>query len=301
MSIRWLAHSERSNSFFLQLIGNIGLRLGRPAARFLLYPITLYYVLTAHRERKASLVYLTRVLGRRATLWDVGRHIHTFAATLVDRVYCFTGRFDQLDVRIHNAELPLKYLDQGRAGILLGSHLGSFEVMRAVGLLQYDLPLKILMHREHNSTITDLLHSLNPRFAESVIELNSVTATLEIHKNLAEGTFVGMLGDRPGEGTKVTCCRFLGRDASFPTGAIFLAAVSKVPIIMFFGLYRGGRRYDIYFEELAERVVLNRGDEEHEAHQLMQRYANTLERLALEEPFNWFNFYDYWDEYSAGS
>lgn len=298
MSLRWLAHAERSNAFFLLLIGHIAMRIGRPAARALLFPITLYYLLTAHAERKASRVFLSRVLGRRATLWDAARHIHTFACTLVDRVYCFTGRFEQLDVRFHNTELPLKTLSEGKGGILLGSHLGSFEVMRAKGLLDQKIPLKILMHRDHNKVITGLLNALDPRFAESVIELTSPTATLEIHASLAKGDFVGMLGDRPSGDKRVTRCRFFGRETSFPAGAVILGHVCKVPIIMFFGLYKGGNRYDVHFELLAERVVLSRAHRERDIQRLMQRYAETLEKYTRLEPFNWFNFYDYWDEYS---
>jgi len=56
-----------------------------------------------------------------------------------------------------------------KACILLGSHFGSFEVLRTLGVTQQDFPLKVLMDIEHNQNITRFLDALNHKIASTVI------------------------------------------------------------------------------------------------------------------------------------
>ena len=51
----------------------IGRRGGRSLARACLYPITLYFLLRRGPERRASRQWLTRALGRPATLNEAAR------------------------------------------------------------------------------------------------------------------------------------------------------------------------------------------------------------------------------------
>jgi predicted LPLAT superfamily acyltransferase len=69
----------------------------------------------------------------------------------------------------------------------------------------------------------------------------------------------------------------------------------RCPVILFFGLYRGGNRYEIYFEHFADVIVLERDRRAEETQLWMQRYAERLEHYARLAPYNWFNFYPFWD------
>ena len=98
MTQSWQDHKEQSTPLALKSIRWIALNLGRPVARLLLYPITVYYLVFARSQRQASKLYLARVLHRKPTLLDVARHIHCFASTILDRVYLMTGQFEKLDI-----------------------------------------------------------------------------------------------------------------------------------------------------------------------------------------------------------
>jgi predicted LPLAT superfamily acyltransferase len=50
-------------------------------------------------ERAASRQYLARVLGRRATVFDVYRHFLWFSTVTLDRLYLMADRFARFDVR----------------------------------------------------------------------------------------------------------------------------------------------------------------------------------------------------------
>ncbi|HID49115.1 MAG TPA: lipid A biosynthesis acyltransferase, partial [Chromatiales bacterium] len=250
MSRAWFRQSERSSAFWIYLIRWIALHLGRPAARLLLYPITLYFLTFSPRARRASGQYLRRVLDRRPTPMDRFRHFHAFASTILDRVYLLTDQAQRLDIHVHNAGMLHERIERGEGCILLGSHLGSFEVLRALAVHQQHFPLRVLMYADHNATITRMLNALSPEVARTVIPLGRPETLLQVKEALDEGCLIGILGDRPAENDRQVRCPFLGAPAVFPTGPLLLAVTLKAPVILFYGLYKSGRRYDIHFELL---------------------------------------------------
>ena len=296
MSGNWVNQQERGSPLALRIILWIAQNLGRTFARSFLYPITLYFLLMARPQRAASRRYLNRILGRRATLFDVARHIHCFAATILDRVFLLADRGSELDIQRSKPEEVYELVDNGNGCLLLGAHLGSFEVLRAPAINERKMPLKILMYQNHNEQITNLFMSLNPEIAQAVIPLGETDTMLQVADAVEAGHAVAMLGDRTIGGDKVVKCRFLGEMADFSAGPMMLASVLKVPVILFVGLHMGGNRYELYFEKLADKVVIDRKQRDADLQRWMQLYADRLEYFARKAPYNWFNFYDFWGE-----
>ncbi len=292
---RWTALPERGTPASLRLIAWIAVHIGRSAARLLLYPITLYFVIGARAARRVSYEYLKRVRGRPPHWWHVFRHFHCFAATSLDRVYLLRSEVEHFDVTLHEKEILHRQIESGKGCILLGSHFGSFEVLRTLGMTQQDFSLKVLMDIAHNQNITRFLDALNHKIASTVIVPDRPDTLLRVKESLDAGFLVGMLGDRVSSGDKTTQCRFFGSPATFPAGPILIAAMMHCPVILFFGLYRGGKHYEIYFEHFADDVILNRDHRAEDIQNWMQRYVERLEHYARLAPYNWFNFYPFWD------
>ena len=292
---RWLELPERGTPVSLRISGWIALHIGRSAARLLLYPIALYFLITAHAARRASYDYLHRVLRRSVHWWHVIRHFYCFAATILDRVYLLRGEFAQFTVTLHGREILHRQTDSGKGCILLGAHLGSFEILRTIGVTQQHFPLKVLMDTAHNENISRFLDALNPNIAETVIVPDRPDTLLRVKESLEAGYLIGMLGDRIAGADKTTRCEFLGAPATFPAGPILLAGIMHCPVILFFGLYRGRNRYEIFFEKFADEITLSRGQRADQIQQWTQRYVNRLEHYGRVAPYNWFNFYPFWD------
>jgi predicted LPLAT superfamily acyltransferase len=294
-AVRWTGLPERGSLTSLRSLAWIAMHIGRWAARLLLYPITFYFVVTAGAARRTSYEYLKQIHGCSAHWWHVFRHFHCFAATILDRVYLLRGEFQRFDVKLHGKEALHHRMESGKGCILLGSHLGSFEVLRALGVMQRNFPLKVLMDATHNQNITGFLDALNPVIAGTVIAPDRADTLLTVRESLDAGFFVGTLGDRVSSDVKTTRCQFLGRPAAFPVGPIVLAAMTRCPVILFFGLYRGKNHYEIYFEHFADEISLNRDRRAEDIQLWMQRYAERLEHYTRLAPYNWFNFYPFWD------
>jgi predicted LPLAT superfamily acyltransferase len=305
----WKQRPEGGGEFTIRLFRGIGLIGGRPLARAFLYPITLYFLLRRGPERRASRAYLARALGRPATLIDVARHIHCFAATILDRVFLLGdrsegrvagGRFatGPFDIGVSGLDALHAAIDRRQGLLLFGSHLGSFEVLRVLKRARPEVPMRVVLDRGHNPALTRLLEELDPEVAASVIDAgqDGPAIMLAIQQAVAQGAMVALLVDRVHAGGGAVRVPFLGREAPWPVAPWQIAAVLQVPVLLAFGLYRGGNRYELAFEPFApEGVRLARGERARGIPALIAGYVARLEDRVLDAPYNWFNFYDFWD------
>jgi predicted LPLAT superfamily acyltransferase len=103
---------------------------------------------------------------------------------------------------------------------------------------------------------------------------------LSVKECLARGEIVAILADRVYGGERAQNLPFLGSPARFSLSPVRLAKIIGAPVLMVFGLFHGGRRYEIIFEPMEDLTL--------------PCYVGHLERQARRSPYNWFNFYDYW-------
>ena len=294
----WTDRPEGGGMFALWLILTIARRGGRRVARLLLFPITAYFLVMRGPERRSSRDYLQRALGRKTSWWDGARHVHTFASTILDRAFLLGGPIDRFDIRIDGVDEVHAALDQKRGVLLFGSHHGSFEVLRVLAKRRPDYTIKIVLDKKQGRAMTQLLAALNPQLAANIIDASQdgPSIVMDIQHALSEGALVSLLVDRVRPGEPWLPAQFLGGTARFPTSPWLIASALKVPVALAFGLYRGGNHYDLAFELFSEQVDIPRQSRAEALGALIQRYATRLEHYVHQAPYNWFNFYDFWND-----
>jgi predicted LPLAT superfamily acyltransferase len=277
----------------------ISLRLGRRVARGVLHLIAAYFLLFAPSSRRASSEYLRRALGRPARWSDLYRHFFTFAATIHDRVYLVNRRFDLFDFEVHGEDALRHLLAKGNGLFLMGAHLGSFEVIRALGRKDTDLRVAMLMHEDNAQKINAMLAAINPEAVQDIIGLGHIDSMLQVRERLDSGGAVGMLGDRtPGNDTLYPV-QILGATAHLPSGPLRMAALLQRPVVFMTGLYLGGKRYAIHFDTLADFSNVARAQRDAAVQAALIRYAALLDQYCRKAPYNWFNFFDFWQSAST--
>lgn len=291
--MNWAGQRERGSARLLGLMIWIARHLGWPVGQMLLYPITLWFYGTSATARTASRDYLDRVLGRPVRQRDVMRHLFTFACVILDRVFFLSGRTADYDLKVQGLEAITEVVNSGRGCILLGSHLGSFDVLRAFGRTA---PVRVrpVMFRLNSGHLTRLLEALDPELAHDVIEIGAPEGMLQIQECIERGEIVGFLADRAPVQDRMVATAFLGGQAEFPAGPLVLAAIIGAPVVLFYGVRTAPRRYIIRFERFAERIVLPRAQREAELQVWIDAYSRSLAAACRAHPFNWFNFYPFW-------
>lgn len=292
----WHNQKERSDPFWIHLIIRITKTLGRGVSGLLLYPISLYFLLINNRRTASSERYFERVLGRKATLADHYRQYLAFSRSLLDRMAVLLGDDAAITVTLEGLEHLEALRDTGHGGLLVGSHLGNFDILRMIGRTRGGYRVKAVMFGETTPTILEVFQSLNPTLHEDLLTIPGPSALMTFASDIREGLLIGLLGDRilPGERTQL--CPFFGELAPFPTTPAHIADILEIPVLQFFCLQKGLGRYHVIFVPLADAMGGDRAGRSERIESLTRRYVENLESHARQAPYNWFNFHDVWTE-----
>jgi len=290
----WRRRPERGSPTMLRIMAWLSMRLGRPGGRLFLYLIGGYFFLFAPKARHTMRDYLRRALGREPDAADRFRQIMAFATTIHDRVYLLAERYDLFDVSMQGAALMQQLIDRGEGAILMGAHMGSFELLRWIGEQHAGPGLVMTMYEDNAVKMNAVLAALAPRHPPEIIALGRIDAMLRIRAGLEERKMVGMLADRSLADESVLPVSFLGATAYFPTGPMRAAAMLRRRVVFMLGLYRGGNRYHVVFEPLADFSATLPAQRQAAIEAAIARYAALLEHYCRSDPYNWFNFFDFW-------
>ena len=287
----WTRRAERGSRALIRFIVWFSRRAGRAPARVLLVLITTYFFATAGPARRASRDYLRRCLGREPTLAERFGLFFSFASTVHDRVFFLEGRFDLFEVEVHGAEL----LDAGGA-LLMGAHLGSFEAIHACGRGR-KREVAMAMYEDNARKVQSALATIAPGMEKDIVALGRLDSMLRLRERLDAGALVGVLADRTLGDEPVLDLPFAGGIAPFPTGPMRMAAALRQRVLFMTGLYRGGNRYEIHFEPLADFARLEglpRAERDARVEEAVASYARRLEHYGRLAPDNFFNFFRFW-------
>jgi predicted LPLAT superfamily acyltransferase len=295
----WRKIPEAGTVFGIRFVVLLARIFGRTVAGWFLYLVALYYALFKGVARRSSRDYLRRI-GEPTTFWNVVRHIHTFAQVSLDRLFFLTGRLKPFEFEHNNHDGLIEAAKSKRGVLLLGAHLGSFEVMRCRAK-EFDVPINVVVDFTNAERVNAVLRSLAPDMNTRLISLGTdpITAMLAIRAAIDRGELVAILGDRQpnvktGAPVRTVISQFLGTEAEFPAGPWLLAHTLRCPVYFVAGVYTRPNHYALHFEFLADEVRLDRKERAAALARYSQTYASMLETYARSAPLNWFNFFDFW-------
>jgi predicted LPLAT superfamily acyltransferase len=288
----WRKQRERSNIGIMRLMCWISLTCGRSASRVLLRGIALYFLLFSPRARQASRNYLSRVLERVG--WrELYQHFFSFACTIHDRIYLAGNRAGHFDLKVDDRiNLPAYIANQG--AILMGAHMGSFDVLYTLSRTRPELKVCLVMYEENARKLNRILAAINPALQHDIIALGEIDTMIRIRDRLKNGYLVGILADRTLNDEAGKNIPFLGTETHFPCGPFRLAALLRCRVVFMAGLYLGDNRYSLHFEELTDFSNTRPEEKEHCLSNAMESYVRAIEKYCRQAPYNWFNFYDFW-------
>lgn len=306
-SRHWANMGESTCVFGIWLLFWLHHLLGRWPFRLCAYPAVFVHWALKPKLRAASMQYLQRVqtalgaLGHTPTWRDSLKHVCLFSETMLDKLLAVSGRYQFEHVRIEATAEIQADLVALRGGVIMTAHTGCLELCRALAQQNPLLRLNVLVHTRHALQFNQILARLNPEFLLNLIEVtefNAVTAML-LQGKIAAGEFVVIAGDRvPVAASQTTTVDFLGHPAAFPVGPYVLASVLKCPL---WGLscVHEGRGYLIQFAQLSRQVLLPRKQREIALNSYAKQFADALSMSLKRAPYDWFNFFPFWDQIDA--
>ena len=304
----WSDVAERGSVGALRLAAWLHRNIGRRPMQVLLWGASFYFFLFAPSVRRASRRYLQRIWadpeGRAALRRPPGslsviKHLYAFAMNLYDRVVVLGGALDDYTIEHDRSGEIFEFARRKQGALLLGAHLGSFELLWFLSR-KYDLTVNVVVFYQNAERINSFFDAIDPGMHLRAIGLDptSVSAALNIKACIDRGEFVVILADRVAPGQRDRCAQatFLGESASFPLGPFALAGLLDCPVLMALCLRTGEFRYRTVLRPLREGGRIPRGEREKCAQKLLAQYVGLLETYCHRFPYEWFNFFDFWNE-----
>jgi predicted LPLAT superfamily acyltransferase len=305
---RWTRIAESGSTRALRVVGWVHRRVGRGPSVGLLWLAAAYFLVRSRPARLGSLRYLERVwaspegrrsLGRRPSYRMVLRHLHTFAVATYDRLVVWSGELDSFVVSHDGSDKLFGFAEAGRGALLLGAHLGSFDMLSFLSR-KYQLVVNVVVFHGNAERINAFLESHAPDQRIRMIDLDphSVSAAFQIKACLERGEFVAILADRaaPGRTVRTAEATLLGDPARFPLAPFLLACVLGCPVLFALCVGTGPGRYETVLRAIGDSTRVARSEREKRAGELLARYVALLELYCTRLPFQWFNFYDFWND-----
>jgi len=301
-SAHWSSVTERGTYLGLSLLAFLYRVTGRYGCLAALLPIALYFNLTGAAERHASRDFLRRAYRAKGVEYEPGwfdtfKHSFGFARKTVDTFAAWLGSIDPSAIDAADKQEPDRLAQSGQGILLIVSHLGNIDISRALLDNAQRSRIKVLVHTVHAENFARVLRRFRPNAMAETIQVTDMNPGIMItlREAIERGDWVAVAGDRtPVRGDdRISMAPFLGSDAPFPQGPYILAHLLECPVYLMFCLRRDGV-YRLYFELFAERIRLPRRDRQAALGMWAASYARRLESFCLIDPFQWYNFFDFW-------
>ncbi|MCW4455915.1 hypothetical protein OK348_14080 [Flavobacterium sp. MXW15] len=301
----WAEIGESTSAAGILFLCGVYRWFGRWPYRLCVYPVVLCHWLGNRVARRASLQYLQRLQDHAGVLggppgWRHGlKHFALFADTLLDKLLGLGGRYPR--ERIHlQRELMLEKIARGEGGLILTAHIGCLELCQVLAEEVPGFRITVLVHTAHAQRFNRLLQRLDPLASVEILQVTDMgpATAMQLAQRVADGGFVAIVGDRvPLRGGRTVPAPFLGHTAQFPIGAYVLAAALACPVYTMACTHEGDG-YCVRFEHFSDRIVLPRGSRDAALAAQAAHFARWLETQVVRAPYDWFNFFPFWDQAS---
>ena len=282
-------------AFLLKTVSRGSLFLGSWLIRFIAWWIATGYFLFLPSRRNSSVrLYQVVFPDRRSWyyLYCAWRQFHSFAGTYADRIGVYANKQEREPAQ--GREELVEAGKRGTGGIILMSHMGSYEVAIR-GFQEFGLRLLIIMGEKEAKQVAreqrETLMARGVRIHVATAQEASPFGGLEALQFMREGGFVSIAGDLVWTDQRsLVPVRFFNRDVGFPAGPHLLAFVSGAPLftLFTFRVRRGKHRIIL---SSPHHVKASSRDERNAAIQSSaQDYVSALEGMVQQHPFQWYIF-----------
>ena len=269
-------------------------------------PVSFFYWLASPRQRHAAKAYLAHV-GRKRGSW---RCFYAFSLTLIEKIEGWAGRCSYDDLVFFDDDLPdlRRRLRAGKGAMLFVSHQGNAELMRGLateGKTGLGTRIKILsfVYFKGTSQFNEMLRRVNPESMVHLVDASNITpeTIARVEETVKGGGLVVIAGDRTSmtHAERSLSIPFLGKEARFPFGAFYLAALVGVPSysVCFERVKDLGWKHRFEMHVWANPMIdlSSRKSRMEGSRQVACHFASRLEAECRRHPYQWGNFYDFWE------
>ncbi len=282
-------------AFVHETLIRVSLLLGSWPIRFFAWWIATGYFLFLSSRRRSSICLYEVIFPEKSRwyyLYCTWRQFHSYAATFAERIEF--DRNKRLTTSTQGRENLVEVARRGRGGVILMSHLGSFEI--AAGVFREVGPklLLIMGEKEAKQVARDQREAMKARGIHIQVAAAGEEfpfAGVEAIQFVREGGFVSVAGDLvwTEQRSRLPVTLF-GHEVGLSAGPHLLALVSNAPLFTMFAFRAEKGKYLITMSSPREVKATSRSERSAALQASAQAYANALEEMVRQHPFQWYIF-----------
>ena len=265
-----------------------------PIRFFAWWVATGYFLFRPSRRRSSIGLYQAIFPNQRPWyyLYCAWRQFHSYATTFAERIEI--GREKGVTTSTQGGERLVETARRGSGGIILMSHLGSFEIA-AQAFRKRKLKLLLIMgEKEAKQVARDQRNAIEARgirIQVAAAREDFLFGGAEAIKFIREGGFVSVAGDLVWTDQRSRLpVRLFGREVDLPAGPHYLALVSKAPLFTMFSVRVDKQKHLIIMSPPREVRASSRSERGTALQASAQAYASALEEVVRQHPFQWYIF-----------
>lgn len=251
----------------------------------------LWYVIVRPSATKAIFQFHRKRRNRSviAACLDTYCSYFHFGQAIMDRFAVYAGY--QFHIEVPQMEEFRKHRDGEEGFIVLFSHFGNSE-MAGYSMATPQKRMNIVLYMGDTETINQNRSKVMAKNNLRLIPMrsNDMGHVFTITEALNNGEIVAMAVDRIVQ-SKGVPCTFMQDNALFPIGPFRICSTMQKTVLSVFVLKESWNSYKIIVEPLNIPSSLPKRQQ---AEYMAQQYVMGLEKLVMQYPYQWFNFYDFW-------
>ncbi|MDC7219033.1 MAG: hypothetical protein PQJ59_03770 [Spirochaetales bacterium] len=312
----WSEEKEKARSLWpMKILFYSYKYFGKAFFRLLLHPVVLFFFIFAPPTRKISRAYLERVHKKngeegKVRLSEIYWHIFSFSYALLEKQSAWAGDMSARELLEVTPDIDVlkDQLREKKGAVIIGSHLGNIEMLRAFASLEEgshipEFGIHSVVDFAGTAQFNRLLKEINPQSMVQLVNASDIGADtiIRLQEGIERGDLVIIAGDRTAKNNrgKSTRVDFLGEKASFPTGAFILASLLEGPVYYMFALRTNDRDlkspYEFHVYKSAHELGKSRRERKQNIEKVTKEYVSHLESLCLKHPYQWYNFFNFWE------
>jgi predicted LPLAT superfamily acyltransferase len=259
--------------------------------------VTFYFLIFSNK--KPITFYFKQILGYSG--WQVWKSIYQnynlLGQVLVDKIAFLSGYHKNFTFTFEGEHFLTELAQNKQGGLLIGAHMGNWEIAGQL-LERIDIPVNIVMleseHERIKSYLDDVLEEKNMKVIPIKDDFSHLFAITEALKN---NELVAIHSDRFLPGTNTVSINFMGKNAKFPAGPLYLASKHNAPVTYVVTVKDSPTHYHFYASK--PRVFSypsNLKTRKTEIENMVKDYAGFLESKLQKYPLQWFNYFPFWEE-----
>lgn len=273
---------------FIFFIKNVGVSF----AYIILVFVAFYYLLFSKEGRNSAMFYFHNRLGysKLKSYFKIYKNNFVFGQTIIDKYAIQLGQRDQFTYEFDGVEALYKLLEQKKGGILISAHVGNFEIAEFF-LSEIDefSQINLITTDNEHKAIKNQLEAISAKSnIKFILVKDDMSHIFEINNALSNNELICFTGDRYFEGSKTLSANLMGAEAEFPAGPFLIGSRLKVPVVFVYVMKETSKHYHMYAREA---VFKNR-----DAKDLLNQYTQSVGWILEKYPYQWFNYFDFWND-----